>query len=74
MMEETMKRVDETVEGLAAGDKGPKGKIKALTPRSQRLNAEYEKIKYKDDVNILPWQRQLKVNRFMAELQVRTHI
>ena len=34
MMEETMKRVDETVEGLAAGDKGPKGKIKALTPRS----------------------------------------
>ena len=73
-MEETMKRVDETVESLAAGENGAKGKARALTPRSKRLNEEYEKIKYQEDVSILPWQRQLKVNRFMADLQVRTHI
>ena len=73
-MEETMKRVDETVESLAAGENGAKGKTRALTPRSKRLNEEYEKIKYQEDVSILPWQRQLKVNRFMADLQVRTHI
>ena len=34
----------------------------------------YEEIKYQDDEQMLPWQRQLKVNRFMSDLQVRKYI
>ena len=69
-----MRRMDETLDSLASGVNGPKGKEKALTPRSKNLVKMYEEIKMKEDEAILPWQRQLKVNRFMADLQVRKHI
>ena len=48
-MEETMKRHDETLDSLQSGTNGPKGKVKALSPRSKRMAEEYEKIKYQDD-------------------------
>ena len=69
-----MKRMDDTLDSLQSGTNGPKGKSKALTPRSKRMAEMYEEIKYKDDEEMLPWQRQLKVNRFMSDLQVRKHI
>ena len=69
-----MKRMDETLDSLPNGLNGPKGRERALTPRSKRLALMYEEIKYKEDDEMLPWQRQLKVNRFMSDLQVRKHI
>ena len=69
-----MKRVDDTLDSLQSGANGPKGKSKALTPRSKRMAEMYEEIKYQDDEQMLPWQRQLKVNRFMSDLQVRKYI
>ena len=69
-----MKRMDDTLDNLQSGVNGPKGREKVLTPRSKNLAKMYDQIKYKDDETILPWQRQLKVNRFMADLQVRKHI
>ena len=54
-MELTMRRMDETLDSLASGVNGPKGKEKALTPRSKNLVKMYEEIKMKEDEAILPW-------------------
>lgn len=69
-----MKRLDDTIDSLKEGSNGKKSIDRALTPRSKALALKYEEIKYQDDVEMLPWQRQLKVNRFMSDLQVRKHI
>ena len=52
-----MRRMDQTLGSLASGMNGPKGKEKALTPRSKKLAQMYEEIKYKEDEAIAPWQR-----------------
>lgn len=69
-MEQTAKRMDTSLHSVEreAGVSGPKAQKRALTPRSKRLAEMYEEVKMKDDEEILPWQRQLKVNRFMADL------
>ena len=69
-----MKRMDATLDSLADGSNGPKSRERVLTPRSKALAKKYEEVKFKYDEDILPWERQIKVNRFMAELQVREHI
>ena len=54
-MEQTMRRMDETLDSLASGVNGPRGKAKALSPRSKNLAKLYEEIKMKEDEAILPW-------------------
>ena len=73
-VEKDMKRIDDSMDSRKSGANGPTGLTRALTPRSKQLKDMYDSVKYKEDEEILPWQRQLKVNRFMADLQVRKHI
>ena len=40
----------------------------------QRVDEEYEQIAKVDDVLLSTWQRQVKVNKFMVELEVRGEI
>ena len=40
----------------------------------QRVDEEYEQIAKVDDVELSTWQRQVKVNKFMVELEVRGEI
>lgn len=35
------------------------------------MDAEYEQIADIDDLEITPWQRQMRVNKFMVEVRVR---
>ena len=43
-----------------------------LTSKEQKeMDAEYEQIADIDDLEITPWQRQMRVNKFMVEVRVR---
>ena len=40
----------------------------------QKIDEEFQKIQGVDDVELTTWQRQIKVNKFMVELEVRGEI
>ena len=71
---EASRRLDETAQSLKSGSSGPKSLSRALTPRSKRVAVEYEKIKDQEDETLTPYQRNLKVNRFMVELAVKQNV